>query len=337
LSTTVITGAGGFLGTKLARRLANGARTGGRLVLVDRPEVDLTALAGHPDVEVRHVAGDVTDPGVLGQVITPDVDCVYHLASVVSAGAEADFDLGYSVNLQGTIALLERCRAVTAERATPIKVVFTSSLATYGSGGGQAVDDRTAQRPETSYGVHKATCELLLNDYTRKGFVDGRGLRLPTVTVRPGAPNLAASGFASGIIREPLAGVDTTCPVTPETVMAVISPRRVIDALVAVAAIDGRRLGSDRTVLLPGLAMQVAEAVATARAEGERAGLTVGTVRYEPDPAVQAIVDTWPPVIRSERAASLGFDGDTSVAAIVRQHLEDEVINKSPESLRPTN
>ena len=318
-----ITGGAGFLGLRLARRLLAERSDLERLRLADQvaPAEGSGDVVGDPRVEVD--VGDLADPGFVGRVVDDgDGLTVYHLASVVSAGAEQDFDLGYAVNLQGTLALLERCRALSAGAPRPARLVFASSLATYGSGAGDPVTDHTAQRPETSYGVQKACCELLVNDYHRKGFVEGWTLRLPTVVVRPGRPNLAASGFASGIIREPLAGVDAVCPVDPETVMAVISPRRVIDAFARVLDLPSDALGADRAVLLPGLPMRVSEALAATRAEaGDR---PLGRVTFEPDADIQRIVDSWPPSIRSDRAAALGMGGDSSVAAIVRQHIDDE-------------
>ncbi len=324
-----ITGGAGFLGLALAERLLAERTDVDRLCLTDlapppagRPA---TPASGDRDgAEVEVVTGDLTTDGMLDRVIGPETDVVYHLASVVSAGAEADFDLGYAVNLFGTLALLERCRLVGEERGRPVRVVFASSLATYGSGAGDPVDDATAQRPETSYGVQKACGELLVNDYHRKGFIEGWTLRLPTVVVRPGKPNKAASGFASGIIREPLAGVDSVCPVTPETVMAVISPRRVIDGFAALLDLDADAVGADRTILLPGLAMRVADAVAAVEAEAAASGLTTGRVRFEPDPAIQRIVASWPPAIVSATAERLGMRGDSSVGAIVRQHIDDD-------------
>jgi nucleoside-diphosphate-sugar epimerase len=318
-----ITGGAGFLGLRLARRLLAERTDLERLLLVDQvaPPGGSGDVIDDPRVEVE--VGDLADPRFVGRVVDDgDGLTVYHLASVVSAGAEQDFDLGYAVNLQGTLALLERCRALAAGAARPVRLVFASSLATYGSGAGDPVTDRTAQRPETSYGVQKACCELLVNDYHRKGFVEGWTLRLPTVVVRPGKPNLAASGFASGIIREPLAGVDAVCPVDPQTVMAVISPRRVIDAFARILDLPSDALGADRAVLLPGLPMRVSEALAATRAEaGDR---PLGLVTFEPDADIQRIVDSWPPSIRSDRADALGMGGDSSVAAIVRQHIDDE-------------
>ena len=269
------------------------------------------------------VTGDLADGAFIDRAIDQPGGTVFHLASVVSAGAEADFDLGYAVNLLGSLALLERCRALGSGGRPPVRLVFASSLATYGADAGSTVDDRTPQRPETSYGVQKACVELLINDYHRKGYVEGWTLRLPTVAVRPGKPNQAASGFASGVIREPLAGVDTVCPVDPTTAMAVISPRRVVDALCRVIELEPTDLGADRTVQLPGLTMRMDEAVEATRAEaGDR---PLGTVTFEPDPAIERIVAGWPAAITSERAARLGMGGDQSVAAIVRQHIDDQL------------
>lgn len=326
MGVTVITGGAGFLGRKLAARLLAEDRDGSvQLLLVDQTEGDEPTWG--EDERVKTIVGDVSDRHFIREIISGDVSQVFHLASVVSAGAEQDFDLGYVVNLQGTIDLLERCRVVGQQTGSVIQVVFTSSCATYGSTAGNEVDDTTSLRPETSYGVQKAACELLINDYHRKGFVDGRGLRLPTVSVRPGKPNLAASGFASGIIREPLSGTDMSCPVTADTVMAVISPARVIDALVAVSGLPIEALGGDRTLLLPGLPMSMQEAVdaVAAEAKAHEAVNDVGEVTFSPDPEIQRIVDSWPASISSARAEALGFVGDSSVAAIVRQHILDEL------------
>lgn len=323
---TVITGGSGFLGRKLTARLLAEDDTGDQqLLLVDQVE-DESPPWGDDD-RVSTLVGNVADRHFLQEVISGDVSRVFHLASVVSAGAEQDFDLGYMVNLHGTLNLLERCRVVGQHTGQHLQVVFTSSCATYGSESGDEVGDETALRPETSYGVQKATGELLINDYHRKGFIDGRGLRLPTVSVRPGKPNLAASGFASGIIREPLQGIDMVCPVTAETVMAVISPQQVINALVTVSNLPVATLGSDRTLLLPGLPMSMQEAVDTVISEAAAHPSVgeLGAVTFEQDEEIQRIVDSWPSSIVSARAEKLGFVGDSSVAAIVRQHILDEL------------
>jgi nucleoside-diphosphate-sugar epimerase len=308
-------------------------------VLVDNVAFEPTSDGGAasglpPDPRIETLVGDLSDESVIASVISDQVDVVFHLASVVSAGAEQEFDLGYQVNLFGTIALLERCRAIGTE---PM-VVFASSLATFGPdpeakpGRGSTVDDRTGLRPETSYGVQKACCELLINDYRRKGFIDGRVLRLPTVVVRPGKPNRAASGFASGIVREPVAGIDMVCPVRPDTVMAVISPDRVIDGFETMAALDSEWLGSERTVLLPALSVSMADAVSVTE-EVVNGALPLGRVVFEPDPDIQRIIDSWPSTIVADRAKGLGFVGDDSVGAIVRQHLKDEYPDGLPPGL----
>ncbi|MEM9561812.1 MAG: D-erythronate dehydrogenase [Actinomycetota bacterium] len=319
-----ITGGAGFLGVALARSLLATRSDVEQLRLVDHVEPPDEAPDVVDDGRVEVLVGDLVEPEVVDRAVGPGTDVVYHLASVVSAGAEADFDLGFRVNLLGTLGLLERARELGGERDRPIRVVFASSLATYGAAaGGRTVDATAAQRPETSYGVQKACGELLINDYHRKGFVDGWTLRLPTVVVRPGAPNRAASGFASGIIREPLAGVDVVCPVDPATVMAVISPRRVIDAFGRLLDLPTDAVGADRTIPLPGLGMRVADAIAAVRAEG--GDRPIGTVRFDPDPEIQRIVDSWPARIESAPAEALGMGGDDSVAAIVRQHIDDEM------------
>src|ERR1044072_2868299 len=227
----VITGGAGFLGTRLARKLlergslvdaAGTSRPLQALVLLD-----MTA-AGVDDRRVTAVAGDLADPAVIERVVTADTDSIFHLAAVVSGQAEAEFDTGMRVNLDATRALRERCRKLSK----PPKFVFTSSLAVFGGKLPDPVPDDAPLTPQTSCGTQKAIGELLVYDMTRKGFIDGRSLRLPTVTVRPGRPNKAASSFASGIIREPLSGVDADCPVSPTTKMYVQSPRAVIDNLI---------------------------------------------------------------------------------------------------------
>ncbi|MEE8247050.1 MAG: D-erythronate dehydrogenase [Alphaproteobacteria bacterium] len=319
-----ITGGGGFIGRKLAARLLALERLAGRggpaaleeLVLFDQtapPEGEFD------DDRVRMVTGDLGDPARLEAVIGPETSSVIHLAAVVSAGAEADFDLGYRVNLEGTRAVLERCRAL----GTVPRVLFASSIAVYGGEVAKLVEDATPLHPETSYGAQKVMGELLIQDYTRKGFIDGRAMRLPTIVVRPGKPNKAASGFASSIIREPLAGIDTTCPVRPESAMAILSPRRVVEAFHHMHELGAEALGDNRRLLLSGIRVTMGEAVeAMARVAGNRHR---GRVRFEVDPAIQAIVDGWPQASRSDRAARLGFKADESMDEIIAAHIEDEL------------
>ncbi len=331
METVIITGGLGFLGQALAKRLLAERPDLQCLRLVDQKPVEAAnSLLADPRVEM--VVGDLTSTGTIDRsVVSADwtdrsSPTVYHLASVVSAGAEADFDLGYGVNLLGSLALLERCRQLAAaagSASTPARLVFSSSVATFGPDAGRSVDDATAQRPETSYGTQKACVELLINDYHRRGFINGWSLRLPTVAVRPGAPNRAASGFASSIIREPLTGVDVVCPVAADTEIAVISPWRVVDALVKILDLEPSAIGADRTVMLPGIPMRAADAVDAVRASGAERQL--GQVHFEADPEVQRIVDSWPTSIVGGRADALGMGGDQSVAAIVRQHIDDEL------------
>src|SRR5689334_18789840 len=226
----VITGGAGFLGSRLARKLlecgpltdASGNKRDIRsLVLLDVAAPNVAS----DDPRVTVIAGDLADPDVIARAVTADTDTVFHLAAVVSGHAEADFDTGMRVNLDATRGLLERCRKLSPQP----KFVFASSLAVFGGALPDPVPDDAALTPQTSYGAQKAICEFLVHDMTRKGFIDGRSLRLPTITVRPGKPNKAASSFASGIIREPLSGIDVICPVGPTTRMWVQSPRAVID------------------------------------------------------------------------------------------------------------
>jgi len=321
----VITGGGGFLGRKLAQRILKDNSIAGadgqprsveQLVLFDQvaPPAEETA---DPRVEV--VTGDIGDAETVRAVVTPGTDSVFHLASVVSAGAEADFDLGYQVNLDGMRHVLEAARAL----GTTPKVMFASSIAVYGGALPETVEDDTPVTPETSYGAQKTIGEYLLTDYTRKGYVDGRAMRLPTIVVRPGKPNLAASGFASGIVREPLNGIDFACPVRPESRMAIMSPRTVIDCFMHLHALDAQALGHWRGLLLSGFSVSMAETVDALKAvAGDRA---LGAISFEIDDQVQAIVDGWPRTSYSARAEALGFPRDRDIADIIRAYIEDEL------------
>ena len=261
----VITGGAGFLGQRLARRLlergsltdARGqSRKIGEIVLLDVVPAMLPA-----DSRLTTVAGDLADAAVVDRVLTRDTDTVFHLAAVVSGQAEADFDIGMRVNLDATRLLLERCRTLTA----PPKFVFTSSLAVFGGPVPDPVTDDAPVTPQASYGAQKLIGEYLVYDMTRKGFIDGRSLRLPTVTVRPGKPNKAASSFASGIIREPLAGVDAICPVAPATRMWVQSPRAVIENLIVGHEAPASSFAHTRSVNVPGICVPVADMVVALR------------------------------------------------------------------------
>jgi D-erythronate 2-dehydrogenase len=308
---TLITGAGGFLGRRLAEALL--ARNGGKLVLLDREKP-----AGFDDPRVEALAGDIASPGVLAAAVSRDIDTVFHLAAVVSGEAEADFDLGMSVNVDGSRLLLEACR----QAGNRPRVIFTSSVAVFGPSGDHAsIDDSTAVDPRSSYGMEKAVAELLLKDYTRRGFIDGVVLRLPTISVRPGRPNKAASSFASGIIREPLAGVEAVCPVPPETRLWLLSPRAAVANLVHAAGIALPHTDRGRVINLPGISVTVEEMVA---ALGRIAGPEVAArVRWARDKNIEAIVTSWPSRWDVREALRLGFENDEDFDALVRAHIVD--------------
>lgn len=313
----VITGGLGFLGLTLADRIAAAGTLAGetvdRLVLADAVPTPARALPAGAEA----VALDVTDRAEVAALIRGRV-AVFHLAAVLSGGGELDFDAALRVNLDGTRSVLEACRA-TGSRP---RVVFTSTLATFG---GEAmprtVGDHDRQVPQTTYGTTKAIGELLVNDYTRKGFVDGRCARVPTVVVRPGAPNSAASGFASAVFREPLAGVDYVLPVGLDVRAALIGARTAVACLHALCEIDGECLGDDRALNLPSLSVTVGEMLdALRRVAGDR---PLGHVAVEPDRAVDAIVRTWPEATRFDRALALGLPRDASLDDVVREYLAD--------------
>ncbi|HEX3921954.1 MAG TPA: D-erythronate dehydrogenase [Streptosporangiaceae bacterium] len=323
----VITGGAGFLGSRLARALlaagsldvaGAGPRPLGRLTLVDQapPPEDLAA-----DERVIAVRGDLGgllagDSGLLA-----GTDVVFHLAAAVSGECEADFDLGIRANLHATEALLASCRAL----GTQPLVVYSSSVAAFGTSAEHplpaVVDDRTPPNPQTSYGAQKVIGEHLLADYARKGFLRSRAVRLPTVCVRPGRPNGAASGFFSGIIREPLAGQRAVCPVGPAAEHALISPGRAVAGLLAAATSADDAWGGRGAVNLPALTVSVADMVAALeRVAGAGAS---GLIDWIPDPTVARMVAGWPARIRADRAAGLGLTPDPDFDSVIRAHLDD--------------
>jgi nucleoside-diphosphate-sugar epimerase len=304
----LVTGGLGFIGTALARVLAE---RGDKVVLFD-----LVGDAAPPGPEV--VLGDICDPELVARLVA-GADVVFHLASVVSAGGERDFDLALRVNLDGGRNVLEACRATG--RAP--KLVFASTLAAFGgSGMPETVSDATRPTPQTTYGATKAVCELLLNDYSRKGFLDGRAARLPTVIIRPGAPNEAASSFASAIFREALAGRAYALPVGVETRVPVIGTRTVVDCLVRLADIPAREFGDDRVLNLPSISVTVGDMLDSLRRVAAERGIVPGAVDVVEDPAIAAIVRTWPLHARADRALALGLPQDTELDAIVGDYLD---------------
>ncbi|MEP7206528.1 MAG: D-erythronate dehydrogenase [Casimicrobiaceae bacterium] len=317
----VITGGAGFLGNRLAQAILTRGRltdaTGREREVRTVVLVDVAAPRVWSDERIETVGGDLADPALLGKVITSDTDSVFHLAAVVSGQAEADFDIGMKVNLDVTRGLLEHCRAC----ASPPRFVFTSSLAVFGGNLPSPVPDHSALTPQSSYGTQKAIGELLVYDMSRKGFIDGRSLRLPTVTVRPGKPNKAASSFASGIIREPLAGVEAICPVGRDTRMWVQSPQSVIDNLLVGHEVPADRFTHSRSINVPGITVAVGDMVdALRRVAGDE---VAARVRWEFDPAIDRIVSTWPAVFAPKFGESLGMRADESFERIVRAYCDD--------------
>jgi len=321
----LITGAAGMIGRKLTARLVkdgklNGAAIG-KLTLID--VVPPSAPADF-DGEVSASASDLSAPGVAPQAIAGRPEVIFHLAGVVSGEAETDFEKGYRVNLDGTRALLEAVR--TAGGGYRPKVVFTSSIAVYGAPFPYAIPDDFHLTPLTSYGTQKAMSELLLADYNRRGFLDGVGIRLPTICVRPGKPNKAASGFFSGIIREPLAGQEAQLPVADTVRHTHASPRAAVGFLVHAAGLTRDQLGPRINLAMPGVCCTVAEQIeALARIAGPKVAARIKRV---PDELVMRIVAGWSERIEAKRAAALGFKAETSFDDIIRAHIEDELGGK---------
>ena len=321
LMRIVITGGAGFLGSRLARALlARDSLTDARgeachlreLVLVD------VVPAAVADTRVTAVTGDLSDPALIERTVTPDTDSIFHLAAVVSGQAESEFDVGMRVNVDATRALLERCRRI----AQPPKFVFTSSLAVFGGPLPDPVPDGAPVTPQTSYGAQKAIGEFLVYDMTRKGYIDGRSLRLPTITVRPGKPNKAASSFASGIIREPLSGADAICPVAQTTQVWVSSPRTVIANLIVGHEAPAARFAHTRSINVPGLHVGVGEMVAALR---RTAGDAVADrVKWQLDPAIDRIVSTWPARFAPVLGPALGMQADPDFDSIIHAYIADE-------------
>lgn len=317
-----ITGAAGMIGRKLTARLVNdGALNGApieKLTLLDvtaptKPEIFSGAI--------ETVAGDIAEPAGLRKLVASRPDVIFHLAAVVSAEAELDFDKGIRINLDGTRALLDAVRGV-GDGYRP-RLVFTSSIAVFGAPFPQAIADDFHLTPLTSYGTQKAASELLLADYTRRGFLSGVGIRLPSIVVRPGKPNKAASGFFSSIIREPLAGQEAVLPVEDTVRHWHASPRTAVGFLVHAAGLDGAKLGPRINLTMPGVCCTVAEQIAALRRiAGDK---VAARIRREPDPLIARIVAGWPSRFDPQRALALGFRGDPSFDDIIRVHIADEL------------
>jgi D-erythronate 2-dehydrogenase len=318
----VVTGGAGFLGSRLARELLSAgslpvagrvARPLSRLTLIDRTPAPPDLAADSRVVEVR---GDLADPGfATARDALAGAEVIFHLAAAVSGECEADFDLGLRANLQATCALLASCRAA----GTNPVVVFSSSVAVFGGSAETVITDDTWPTPQTSYGTQKVMCEYLLADYSRKGFLNGRAVRLMTVSVRPGRPNAAASGFLSGIIREPLAGQRAICPVDPGTEVALASPAKAIGALLCAATSSDEAWGGRTAVTMPALTVTVADmAAALTRVAGPQVSALIDWV---PDPVITRMFATWPARIRADRAGRLGLTPDPDFDSVIRAYL----------------
>jgi nucleoside-diphosphate-sugar epimerase len=308
----LVIGAAGMIGRKLTARLKKDGA--GELILHDVVPFDGASAVS-----------DLSTPGEAEKLLATRPDLIFHLAAIVSGEAEADFDKGYRINLDGTRHLFEAIRKEGGKAGGGYqpRVVFTSSIAVFGSPFPDAIGDEFLNAPLTSYGTQKAIGELLLSDYSRRGIFDGVGIRLPTICVRPGKPNKAASGFFSGILREPLAGQEAILPV-PETVRHwFASPRAAIEFLIHSSTINTGLLGARRNLSMPGLSATVAEQIeALRRVAGDKA---VKLIRREPDPTIMKIVEGWPRNFDTKRALSLGFRADKTFDDIVRIHIEDEL------------
>jgi nucleoside-diphosphate-sugar epimerase len=323
----LIIGAAGMVGGKLAQRLASDG-TLGTQTIDSLSLADVVPPAIAPGVmPVETVVGDIAEPGVVRDLIDARPSVIFDLAAVVSGEAEIDFEKGYRVNLDGTRRLLEAVRTV-GDGYRP-RLVFSSSIAVFGPPIPDVIGDEQASTPATSYGTQKAIAELLLADYSRRGFLDGVGIRLPTVCVRPGAPNRAASGFFSGIIREPLNGQEAVLPVSRDVRHWFASPRAAVQFLVHAAAIDTGKLGLHRSLTMPGLSATVSEEIAALRrVAGDEA---VALIRDEPDEMIARLVGGWPRAFDARRAAALGFVAEVDFDEIVRVYVEDELNGRMPE------
>ena len=319
----LVIGAAGMIGRKLTARLLAGGRLAGhdieRLTLYDVVAPD---APGGGSARVEAFSGDLAAEGEARRLADAKPDVIFHLAAVVSGEAEQDFDKGYRVNVEATWKLFEAVRAA----GNRPRLVFTSSIAVFGAPFPDRIPDEFHLTPLTSYGTQKAIGELLLADYTRKGFFDGIGIRLPTIVVRPGKPNKAASGFFSGIIREPLAGEESVCPVGPEVRHWAASPRAAVEFLVHAAELSPEALGTlgaRRSLTMPGIDVTVGGMLdSLKKVAGER---VANRVRFERDPFIERIVAGWPQAFDASRARALGFKADPDFESIIRSHIEDEL------------
>ncbi|MCA0434132.1 MAG: SDR family oxidoreductase [Proteobacteria bacterium] len=321
----LIIGGAGMLGAKLVARLCKEGRICGQAISkVVRHDVVLAAAPPTSPFKIETHIGDLSEPGEAEKIIADRPDLIFHLAAVVSGEAEADFEKGYRINLDGTRFLIEAIRKAGGGYCP--RLVFTSSIAVFGSPFPDAIGDEFLTAPLTSYGTQKAVDELLISDYSRRGFLDGMALRMPTVCVRPGKPNKAASGFFSNIIREPLNGIEAVLPVDVDVRHWHASPRAAVGFLVQAAEMGGAALGARRALTLPGLSCTVGEQIeALRRVAGDKA---VKLIKHQPDDTIRKIVSGWPRNFDAKRAHDLGFRSEKTFDEIIRVHIEDELGGK---------
>lgn len=323
----IILGGAGFLGRKLAVALLER----GYLVNATGKQLDISKLVVFDKVEpspplpaderLETVTGDITNPQTIQSLLSQKSDVIFHLAAVVSGEAEENFELGMNVNLQATRDILEVCR----DLKSPPRFLFSSSVAVFGGDMPPVVQDDTAPFPQSSYGTQKAISELLINDYSRRGFIDGRILRLPTIVVRPGKPNRATSSFASSIIREPLQGKEAVCPVSKDTKLWIMSPRKAIENFIHAAELPAEVFGKHRIISLPGLIVSVQEMIGDLETVAGQE--TVKLISWQPDAFIQRIVGSWPSAFAPKRALAMGFKADDSMTGIIQSFIEDELSN----------
>jgi D-erythronate 2-dehydrogenase len=316
----LIIGGAGMIGRKLSERLARDGELGGKAIssLTLHDVVEGAAPAG-AKMPVKILTGDLPAAGQAAKLVADKPDTIFHLAAIVSGEAELDFDKGYRINMDGTRSLLEAVRHAGHKP----RLVFASSIAVFGAPFPEAIGDEFFNTPLTSYGTQKNICELLVSDYSRKGFLDGLSLRLPTICVRPGKPNKAASGFFSNIMREPMAGQEAVLPVSDSVMHWHASPRAAVEFMRHAATIDTAKVGPRRALTMPGLAVTVGEQIAALqKVAGDK---VVARIRREPDPFIEQIVAGWPRKFTANRAMGLGFTPDASFEQIIRIHIEDEL------------
>lgn len=314
----LIVGGGGVVGQKLAHSLVKRGKLRGQEI----SKITLADIVDPPKViapfDVACISCDISNPTSVADSLGADVDVIYLLAAIVSAHAEEDFDAGWSINLMGTLNVLQRAR----ELATKPVLVFTSSIAVYGGDVPDPILDHTFLNPQTSYGAQKAMGELLLNDYSRKGYVDGRGFRLPTISVRPGRPNRAASSFMSSILREPLNDQEAICPVSDDFPHYYLSPRKCVENLIRGAEIDAADLGKNRCMMMPGKMWTIRQMIDAMTAVA--GPVPARLIRFEQQPAIQDIVKAWRFDLRPEKALKLGLIADDTFEDNIRYYLEDD-------------